>query len=170
MTQNNGTIYSDWTDSVNGKYHNMVVGFLLVQERKGGKIGKMDEYKKYVKVETFCKQCGRHINREANFIEYRCECKNWIPLTAFSEVAKNVNDNEIAEKQEEKLIAYLRRDGWSKDQIQRIVKMDNERAKGKIYGVERGKNKCLESDFEKCFWDGYEMGYVGGCNSVLTSY
>lgn len=96
----------------------------------------MDEYKKYVKVKTFCKQCGRHINREANFIEHRCECGNWIPLTAFSEV--NGTKGKMKTRVEK------RREGLEK-----------------IYGEKRG-NKCLESDFEECFWDGYDRGYAAG--------
>ena len=46
----------------------------------------IDENKVYKVVETVCKQCGKHIAHEANFIEHRCECGNWIPITAFHEV------------------------------------------------------------------------------------
>ena len=30
-----------------------------------------------------------------------------------------------------------------------------------IYGKERG-NKCSESDYEVCYWDGYDKGYAAG--------
>jgi len=36
-----------------------------------------------------------------------------------------------------------------------------------IYGEERG-NRCLESSFEECFWDGYDKGYVAGCAATLA--
>ena len=36
-------------------------------------------------LETDCKQCGEHIEHEANFISYWCKCGNWIPITAFRE-------------------------------------------------------------------------------------
>lgn len=36
-------------------------------------------------LETDCKQCGRHIEHEADFIEYYCKCGNGIPILAFEE-------------------------------------------------------------------------------------
>ena len=30
-----------------------------------------------------------------------------------------------------------------------------------IYGKERG-DKCSESDYEECYWDGYDKGYAAG--------
>lgn len=43
-------------------------------------------------VETECNQCGRHIEHEANFIEYYCKCGNWIPITAFEEKKRRVKN------------------------------------------------------------------------------
>ena len=37
----------------------------------------------------------------------------------------------------------------------------------RIYGKERG-NKCLESDYEECFWDGYDKGYAAGYVAAFT--
>jgi len=48
----------------------------------------IDEYKEYILVETVCKQCGRHITHEANFVAYQCECGNGISITAFHKVNK----------------------------------------------------------------------------------
>ena len=88
----------------------------------------MDEYKVYKVIETVCDKCGERIIHEANFIEHRCRCGNWINITAFTPVTENAEDNEIADEQEERWVAYLMRDGWTEDQIRRIVKIERERA------------------------------------------
>jgi len=45
-------------------------------------------------VETDCKQCGKHIEHEANFIDYYCKCGNWIPILAFEEKKRRRKENE----------------------------------------------------------------------------
>lgn len=102
----------------------------------------VDKYKVYKMVETICKQCGARISHKANFVEHRCECGNWIPIAAFKVVNKT--------KEEMKTRTEKRRDELEK-----------------IYGGERG-NKCLESDFEECFWDGHDRGYAAGYAAALA--
>ena len=131
--KSNGTIYSNRTDNIDRQYHNMEFSFSLVTvghgNKKGGKRKMIDEYKTYKVIETVCSKCGERIIHKANFIEHRCRCGNWINITAFTPVTENADDNEIAEEYEERWVSGLRRDGWTENQIRRIVKIDRERTR-----------------------------------------
>lgn len=127
----------------------------------------IDDYKEYKVVETVCNQCGERIIQKANFIEHRCRCGNWINITAFTPVVENVEDNEISERPQRKRLEWLKRWGWTEDEIQGIMERAAKATKrreelDKIYGTERSNNECLESDFEECFWNGYDKGYARG--------